>query len=248
MIAIILCAGFGTRLYPLTRERAKPLLPLAGRAIIDYLVDQLLDLPGLTAVHVVSNHRFIDQFEQWRRKYQPRFEAAKIRLQLHDDGVSKEAERLGANGDLAFVLQQIELPPGSLIAAGDNILQFNIRPAWMQFRLSEHNLVMAIREADPERLKRTGVIELDENNQLVGFHEKPAEPSSPWSCPPFYFLNQTALQALQPFLARPDLPDAMGHMIAHLIDQVPVYAIKVKGKRLDVGNLASYQEAKEWHK
>jgi glucose-1-phosphate thymidylyltransferase len=248
MIAILLCAGFGTRLYPLTRERAKALLPLAGRAIIDYLVDQLLDLPGLTTVHVVSNHRFIDQFEQWRRELQSRFEAAEIRLQLHDDGASSEAERLGANGDLANVLQKIESPPGALIAAGDNILQFNIRPVWEQFRQSERNLVIAIREADPERLKQTGVIELDENNRLVGFHEKPSEPSSPWSCLPFYFLNNTALQALQPFLARPNVPDAMGHMMAYLIDQVPVYAVKVKGKRLDVGTPESYRQAREWYR
>jgi glucose-1-phosphate thymidylyltransferase len=247
MMAIILCAGFGTRLYPLTRDRAKALLPLGGRPILDYLVDQLLDLPGLTAVHVVSNHRFIDQFENWQHEIQPRINAANIRFHLHDDGASSETERLGANGDLAYVLQKIELTADVLIAAGDNVLQFDIRPIWAQFRQNERNLVMAIREDDPERLKRTGVIVLNEEDQLVGFHEKPSEPISPWSCPPFYFLNQVALQALNPFLTRSDLPDAMGHLIAYLIDKVPVYAFKVRGRRLDVGNIDSYQEAKNWY-
>ncbi len=245
MIAILLCAGFGTRMYPLTKKRAKPLLPVAGRPLIDYLLDQFLGFPGLTAVHLVTNSRFWGQFEAWRREVEPVFKASGIRLLLHDDGAKHNEGRLGANGDLAFVLDRIEMPDGVLVAGGDNILRFELRPAWEAFRHGGRNLVLALAEQSEEKLRRSGVLVLDVNDRVIAFSEKPAEPLTRWLCPPFYFLNRAALAAARPFLGARQTPDAMGTLIRYLIDKVPIYAFKIEGDRLDVGSLDAYLKADE---
>lgn len=245
MVAILLCAGFGTRLYPLTKTQPKALLPVAGKPVLDYLVDQLLSFRGLAAVHLVTNHRHLAHFERWARGIAPRFAEAGVSFQLHDDGACDNDERLGATGDLAFVLNRIEAPPGALVAAGDNILRFSLRPVWDRFYARQENLVLAIREDDLERLQRTGVLELNRGDRVAGFHEKPERPPSHWSCPPFYFLTSRALARLDPFLAQGDMPDAMGHLLGYLVNQVPITAIKVEGDRLDIGDLESYRRAND---
>ena len=243
MIAILLCAGFGTRMYPLTLDKPKPLLPVAGRPVLDYLLDQLVELPGLAAIHVVTNGRFKPHFERWREKVWPILGKQGIALELHANGAINEDERLGALGDLAFVLNRIPRPVGALVAAGDNILRFSLQPIWSQFRSSGTNTVIALTESDSEKLRRSGVLMLDAADQVIDFQEKPAEPLSNWLCPPFYFLNSEALIEAATFGSQTGRPDALGHLIKHLVDKMPVYAIRTKGERIDIGDLDTYIEA-----
>ena len=60
MNAILLCAGFATRMYPLTRNFPKPLLPVGDRPVLDYLMDQIAELPEISKVHLVSNAKFYE--------------------------------------------------------------------------------------------------------------------------------------------------------------------------------------------
>jgi glucose-1-phosphate thymidylyltransferase len=245
MIAILLCAGFGTRMYPLTEDTPKALLPIAGRPVVDYLFDQLAHFPGLKAIHLLSNNRFYPMFQQWRDKMAPKLGKFEFGLCLHNNDIDSSEERLGAIGDLALVLSRIEAPAGALIAAGDNLLQFELMPVWDEFRLKGRNLVIALEEGIVNKLKRTGVLLLDGNDRVVGFEEKPAESPSHWICPPFYFLGGEALNEAHDFLNQPSPPDAMGYLIQYLVDQVPIYAYKVEGCRQDIGSIEGYQQAIE---
>lgn len=246
MIAIVLCAGFGTRMYPLTRERPKALLPVGGKPALGYLVEQLTRLPGLTAVHLACNARFHEQFRTWKCLVEPKLAAAGIAIQLHNNGVRRNEDRLGANGDLALVLRRIEPPAGALIAAGDNILLFDLLPIWEHFRSEGLNIVLALAEKDREKLRRTGVLVLGDDDRVVDLLEKPEQPPTNWTCPPFYFLTGEALKLARPFLNKPKPPDAMGQLIAHLANRTPIFAVKVDGRRLDIGSLDSYRESEEF--
>lgn len=243
MIAIVLCAGFGTRMYPLTRERPKALLPVAGKPVLNYLLEQLLRLPGLTAVHLACNARFYEQFRVWQGRIEPELAAGGITIELHSNGVTRNEDRLGANGDLALVLEQIKQPAGALIAAGDNILLFDLLPIWERFWSEGRNLVMAMAENDRDKLRRTGVLVLDEDGRVLDLLEKPEEPPTNWTCPPFYFLTGDALKLARPFLVQPNPPDAMGALIAYLVGKTPIIAVKTPGRRLDIGSLDSYRES-----
>ena len=210
--------------------------------MIDYLIDQLVELPGLRTIHTVTNGRFSPHFERWWERVAPALSERGITLQLHSNGVIRKGDRLGAIGDLAFVLNCIEQPAGALVAAGDNILRFSLQPVWNRFVTSGANTVIALDETETDKLRQSGVLVLDAAGQVVEFHEKPAEPPSTWLCPPFYFLNRAGLIEAAAYGSQPDRPDAMGHLIQQLVGTVPVYAVRTQGERIDIGDLATYLE------
>ena len=112
MIAILLCAGFGTRMYPLTENWPKPLLDVAGKPVLDYLMDQLLTFPALVAIHVVANARFYTHFVTWRETWRAQLDELGMKMYLYNDGTTDNHNRLGAVGDLGVVLDAIEMPNG----------------------------------------------------------------------------------------------------------------------------------------
>ncbi len=244
MIAILLCAGFATRMRPLTTDFPKPLLPVAGKPVIDYLMDQLIDLPGLHGIHVVTNARFYERFESWRKGWEPALDGKNIQLRVYNDGAASNANRLGASGDLRFVFQRLSAPfEGALISAGDNIFRFPLKPLWRRFLKSERHHILALPETDPERLRRTGVLALGMDNRVLKLYEKPEDPPSTRICPALYFLGPSARPRLDEFLETSADQNAPGHFIAFLCQREKVYAFKLASSRLDIGDLASYHEA-----
>jgi glucose-1-phosphate thymidylyltransferase len=243
MIAVILCAGFGTRLYPLTKDFPKPLLPVVNRPVLDYLMDQLLPLSGLNAVHIVSNRKFINHYRDWRQSRIECGNSEDMSIELHDDGVTTNADRLGAAADLRLVLKQIARPSRILVSAGDNIYRFPLKPLWEEFVNSNQHYAVALPETDPAKLTRTGVLELGKNDKVLRLWEKPHKPPSTWSCPPLYFLQPSAWQILDEFIEKGANLDAPGHFLDYLCRTEIVSAFKLKSSRLDIGSLESYREA-----
>lgn len=244
MIAVLLCAGFGTRLHPLTRDRPKPLLPVAGRPLLDYLMDSLLPLPGLRAIHLVTNARDHSSFLHWRLGWQPRLSAANIGLAVHNDGAEDNQRRLGACRDLALTLERASGWSGALVSAGDNIYRFPIDPLWNHFRMRSCHYVVVLPEADLAKRRTSGVARIGSNGRLMQLQEKPRHPQSRWICPPLYFLRPSAEPILQTLLnSRFPPPDAPGHFIADLCLREPVFVFKPSGDRLSVGNPDDYRHA-----
>lgn len=243
MNAVILCAGFATRMYPLTRDFPKPLLPVADRPVIDHLMDQIAELPGLRAVHVISNRKFIDHYATWREVRKSSDGPEGVRIELHDNGVTANEKRLGAAADLQLVFKRISEPSRVLVSAGDNIYRFSFKLLWEVFVESEHHYVVALPETDPAKLKKTGVLELTQNDRVLRLHEKPQNPPSTWSCPPLYFLQPSAWPILQKFVENADNLDAPGHFLDYLCRTENVAAFKLNASRLDIGSIDSFREA-----
>ena len=239
MIAILLCAGFGTRMYPLTRNHPKPLLHVAGRPVLDYLVDQLVRFPLMEAIHVVSNGSFYTRFAQWRDGWQSWLGKAGLRIHLHDDGVTRSEDRLGMAGDLGFVLDTVGIPDGAVVAAGDNIFRFDLLPLWERFRAGRISYLLALRETDPAELARTAVLELGQGDRVLKVHDRPERPPSKWTSPAFYFLRCGALRRVHEFR----LQTEHRHMVGYLVEKEPIHALKVRGSRFHIGTLDVYEEA-----
>ena len=239
--AILLCAGYGTRMGSLTSDTPKPLLPVAGRPMIDYLVDQILELPSLGAIHVVTNHHYQNAFESWAAGWSLRLPGE--RLVVHDDGSTGPADRLGAIGDLEFVLKRLSEPSGALVAAGDNILRFSLEPLWKAFESDGRTRVLALHEPDKDALRRTGVLALGAEDRVLRLEEKPANPPSEWACPSLYALSSEALGRVGPYLASGRPHDEIGRFVAYLVDHEPVFACRTHGERLHVGSPEAYRHA-----
>ena len=242
-MAILLCAGFATRLYPLTRGFPKPLLPVAGRPAIDYLLGQIVGLPGIESIHIVTNARFYEHFIHWRRNWQICLAPRDITLTIYNDGATANENRLGACADLQLVFGKAGRAGAYLVSAGDNIYLFRIADLWRRFLRGRRHCIIALVENDPETQKKTGVPVFGERDRVLRLLEKPDNPSPGWFCPPLYFLRPSAREALAKFLGAAGPVDAPGHFIDYLCRSEPVAAIKLNEKRLDIGSMESYRRA-----
>jgi glucose-1-phosphate thymidylyltransferase len=242
-IAIVLCAGFAIRMYPLTKAFPKPLLKVAGRPVIDYLMDQLVELPGLETIYLVSNGKFHPHFAEWKRFWEHNHRSCCPVVALLNDGAMDNDHRLGASADFQFVMKTIPKPTRVMVTAGDNIYKFGIKPLWEQFFQNDRHYIVALPETDREKLKRTGVLELAMDDRVTRLFEKPDHPSSTWSCPPLYFFQSAVAKRLDEFLKHPAASDAPGYFIDFLCRRDPVYAFRLNASRLDIGSIETYQAA-----
>ena len=173
MIAILLCAGFATRMYPITKNYPKPLLEVGGRPMLDYLMDQLVEIPRLDSLHIVTNEIFYSYFREWEKRWNKIASDNRIKLYLHNDGATKNENRLGAIKDLAFVINLLKKIRPTIVTAGDNIYRFLLEPIIQEFIESKKNIVLALAETDHSGKKKKGILELGPDNKVLKFHEEP---------------------------------------------------------------------------
>jgi len=247
--AIILAAGYATRLFPLTENFPKPLLEVGGQTILDHLVDQLKTIPEIDHVYLVTNHRFHGHFSNWARQRQARARSTEeahtgLRFDILDDGTSSNDDRLGAVGDIQFVLDAREINDDIMVLAADNILRFPLQKFVNAYKSKPVPYICVRRIDDPEDLKRRGIAQLDENNCIIDFAEKPEQPKSEWAVPPFYIYPASVVPHIKEYLDNGGTADAPGHFLVYLHKQENVYAYKIEGAIFDIGNHESLAEAR----
>src|SRR4051812_41843666 len=170
MKAIVLAAGYATRLRPLTDTWAKELLPVGGRPIIDWILQAVEDSGVVDEVHVVTNSRKAPAFEQW---------ASGRDVVVHDDGTSSNDDRLGAIGDMLFVIERAELDDDLLVIAGDNLFEFSVADFVGFWRGKGTASAVAVRDVGSlELASHYGIVSLAGDGRITSFVEKPADPPS----------------------------------------------------------------------
>lgn len=239
MDAVLLAGGYGTRLYPLTRDRPKSLLPVGGRPITDYLVEALGREPSIRRMWVVTNDRFAGHFKRWADDRE--FPGP---LTVLNDGTTSNEDRLGAVGDVGLVLDAMGRIPGDgiYVAATDNIPRFDMTDIISLSAEKGTSAVFACPEGDRERLKRAGVARLDEEGRIVEFEEKPDSPAGDLRVPPFYCFTADVASLVGAYLDGGNDPDAPGNFLAWLVTRRPVYARVSEEGTCDIGTLESYRQ------
>jgi len=238
MRAIILAAGYATRMYPLTRKRAKPLLDIGGRPMLSHLVDALLDLEGLREIAVVSNQRFFGQFEEWASDY-----AGSVPVRLLNDGSLDVDDRLGAIGDLAFAVTEVGDDEELVVLAGDNLLLFGLSAYQEEFRRRRQTLLL-VREEEERRQGRYNEVEVDAEGKVLRFREKPLDPQTSTVAICLYFFPPGIGELLQRYLREGGNQDAPGYFIEWLVQQTTVTAMAIEGPWFDIGSLESLEAAR----
>ena len=233
MQAIVLAAGYATRLRPLTETIAKPLLPVGGRPMVDYIYDKLVEVPDVEAVHVVTNARFADGFERWAAQ-----RPGRLAVTVHDDGTTSNEDRLGAIGDIRFTIERAGLAGEDLvIVAGDNLFEFSLAEYVEFWRGKPGGSCIALYECpDPELVKQYSVVEVDSEDRIVSFVEKPAEPKSDLVAIATYLYRAEHAALIPDYLAEGGSPDQPGNLVAWLHTRVPVYGYRFQGDWLDIGD------------
>ncbi|NLW88740.1 MAG: nucleotidyltransferase family protein [Clostridiaceae bacterium] len=243
MIAILLVAGYATRLYPLTINTPKPLLPVAGRPMLDYIVDEIDTLPEINKICLITNHRFAEHFEEWAKKRrQIRPDTPIIVL---DDGTSDNETRLGAIGDIQFAIDRLGIDEDVVIVAGDNLFTYRMRDMYDFFKKTGKDTLIAVRVTDPDQLRKLAVATLDADGKVLKMVEKPSEPESDTAIYATYFYKKETLQKIREYLDEGNTPDAPGNFPAWLYGKTDVFAFRAEGTCIDIGTPENYRDVCE---
>ena len=239
MTSIILAAGYATRMYPLTLNYPKPLLEVGGKKIIDWLIEDL-EKAGVERTVVVSNHKFISQFQAWAE--------GRENIIVLDDGSEDNDHRLGAVKDIEFAIEEANIDDDIVVLAGDNVLNFSLSSFIEYGRKRKTSCIMRHEEKDENKLRKTGVIEIDEDELVLNMEEKPKEPKSNWAVPPFYYYTKEDKDLIKEGIASGCGTDAPGSFVSWLVKTRPVHAYRMIGERFDVGSIEGYEKIKKEYK
>lgn len=239
MKCLILAAGYATRLYPLTENYPKPLLEVRGKKILDWLIEDIGD--SVDEFVVISNHRFVSHFQEWAAKHGQK-------ITVLDDGTESNETRLGAVKDVQFAIDELKLNDDLLVIAGDNLLDFSLQVFIRYFREKNTTVIMRYWEESEEKLHKTGVTIVDDEDRIVEMEEKPAKPKSHWCTPPFYIYKASDVGLVKKGIENGCGVDAPGSFIAWLSSVTSVHAFEMPGRRYDIGNLETYKAVREEYK
>src|SRR5699024_5663915 len=168
MKGLILAAGYATRLYPLTKNTPKPLLEVAEKTILDYIVEKMDKVEEIDEIIIVTNDKFTSNFEEWTKDVSYLKEFTVV-----NDGTDTNDNRLGAIGDIQYVIEQLNLEDDLMVVAGDNIFDFELVDFVAYFKQEGTDCITVYQEENEEQLKRAGIVELDNDSKVLSFEEKP---------------------------------------------------------------------------
>ena len=242
MKAIILAAGYATRLYPLTEHMPKALLTVCGKPILERLFDAFASEKEIDEIHIVSNAKFYQQLSDWAEHIQSKYLQKII---VWNDGTTSNDNRLGAIGDIMYVLEKAHIDDDLFVAASDNLLSEPLTDYFADFRQHGCDLLLAGKLDDPEERKRYAILELDETNRVIGLEEKPSHPKSDIAAYAEYIYARETLPLFKTYIDEGNNPDSPGHFPEWLYKKKDVRAFLYGGECVDIGTVKMYNEIQE---
>ena len=242
MQILILAAGYGTRLYPLTKDTPKPLLPIHGKPLIDYLLEKIQNLDDLNRVIVVTNKKFYPHLQNWAKQHGN----WKVPICIVNDGTDSNETRLGSMGDIVFVLKKEAVAEDLLVLGGDNLFDQGLDEFVQTAKKKNPRVTIGLFDLkDKQAARPFGVVSLDADQKVVSFEEKPQNPGSSLIGMCLYFFPQDSLGLVHEYVHNSRRADTSGDYIKWLLKREDVYAVTFQGKWYDIGSLEAYEEAAE---
>ena len=237
---VVIAAGYATRLGELTKNFPKPLLKIGKSTILGRMLDDIDSIPEIDEHIIVTNHKFASIFEEWKAGLhytKP--------ITIIDDGTETNDTRLGAVCDLLFAMEKMKLNDDLLVVAADNLLFFSFKEFVDFAHAKGTSCIMCHRQDDIEKLRRTGVVELDSNMKVLGMEEKPQNPKSHWAVPPFYIYMKKDMELIRHSIEHGCGKDAPGNLAHYMVEHTTMHAWEMSAGRFDIGSLDTYYEAVE---
>jgi glucose-1-phosphate thymidylyltransferase len=241
MKVIILAAGYATRLYPLTLTQPKPLLPVAGQPMVEYVLDNLAPIGGIDRIYVVTNAKFAGHFERWSQDY--RASKTKLNFTVVNDGSTDDSNKLGAIGDINFVLKTQNVDDDLIVVAGDNLFSEKLSAFGQCCREKQAPVLAVYDVGNLEQIKKYNSISVDAEGRITFFEEKPKNPTSTLTGIALYYYPKSVLPLIKQYVAEGNNPDQPGRLVQWLYTRVPVYTWRVPGLWYDIGSKETLEEA-----
>ena len=241
MKLIILGAGYATRLYPLTLDRPKPLLAVAGKPMIEHVLDNLATVGDIDHVYVVTNAKFAGHFQEWAERYGA--DRGRADFTIVNDQSTDDSNKLGAIGDLHLVLTRERIDDDIIVVAGDNLFSHSLEE-FGRFCRETNVPVMAVYDVgDLEEIKKYNAIEVDSDGRITFFEEKPARPKSTLTGIALYYYPKSVLPLVRQYVEEGNNPDQPGRLVQWMYGLTPFYTWRVPGIWYDVGSKETLEEA-----
>jgi glucose-1-phosphate thymidylyltransferase len=238
MKAIILAGGYATRLLPLTADRPKHLLPLAGKPMIDYLMARLMKL-DIDKFYLVTNEKFATNFEEWAAHSQ-----WSDRIEVVNDHTTSNEDRLGSLGDIMYAIKEKNVDDDLFIAGADNLCNFDLNKLILKFNETGKAVIATYDAKDPEVVKQTSQVTMEENGKVKEYKEKPEQPESTLIGALFWVVPKDNVRYIQECIDE-GRSDKAGWFITHLLTKEDVYAVDYEGLWIDIGTHETYKRAQE---
>lgn len=241
MKCILLCAGYATRLFPLTENFPKALLEIEeNKPLLDYILEKVNKIKEVDEIYLITNDRYYSHFLSWSKE---KDNASKPITVINDHTTSND-DRLGAIGDIQYVIEQKQIQDDVLIIAGDNLFDFELTDV-IDFYHQKQGSVVCVKEIEEyELLKRLAVAKLNENDQIIDLAEKPAHPESNIGVFANYIYPKEILPLFKQYLEEGNVKDAPGYFVQYLYKIKPVYAYRFQGNCFDVGTHEALEEVR----
>jgi glucose-1-phosphate thymidylyltransferase len=238
MKALILAAGYATRLYPLTRDTPKHMLEVGSRPMVEYVLDRLVPLEGLDGIYLVTNAKFAPTFRTWAES----LEGAAVTV--IDDGTETEETRLGAIGDIGFVIEREGIDDDLLVIAGDNLFTAGLESFVAEARRRNAPVIAVYDVGDPAEISKYNTIETDAEGRITYFEEKPEQAASTLAGIAIYWYPQAMLPLIRRYLDDGHNPDQPGRLVQWLYRRTPFYVWELPGSWYDIGTPEQLEAAR----
>lgn len=241
MKALILAAGYGTRLYPLTINRPKPLLIVKDRPVIEYIIRHIEAIETVDEIYIVTNQKFFGLFEKWLSGFK-----SKKLIEILNDLTLSNRDRLGATGDMEFAIKTKDIKDDLLIIGGDNLFSTDLKD-FVNFSqsMSPFSSIGLFDVKEINLAKKYGVVELDKDSKVTCFVEKPKVPKSTLVAKCLYFFPKQKLRFISEYLGCGQAKDAPGFFLEWLYKRDVLYGFKFSEPWFDIGDKILYEKAQK---
>ncbi len=241
MKLIVLAAGYATRLYPLTLNQPKPLLPVAGKPMMEHVLDNLMTIDEIDQIYIVTNAKFVRHFERWAGEYKT---GHKVRpIEIINDKSTDDSNKLGAIGDTNLVIDQAAIDDDIIVVGGDNLFSQSLGDIGDYCRGRKAPVTGVYDVGDLNEIKKYNAIEIDEQDRITYFEEKPESPKSTLTGIALYYYPQSVLRLIKQYISEGNNPDQPGRLVQWLYPRTPFYIWRVPGIWFDVGSKETLEEA-----
>lgn len=242
MKCIILCAGYGTRLYPLTIDKPKPLLDIDGKTLLDHIIDKIELIQEIDEIFIVANEKFYLQFIWWLNHYKGR-----KKIEIINDGTSANESRLGGIGDLALAIESKNIDDDIFAIAGDNLFFFDVK-RFIDFFNDKKGIAVALYDVKSlDEAKKFGVVALDSSLKIIDFEEKPEAPKSTLISTACYIFRKEDLQGIKDYMKTSNNKDGPGFLIKHFYPKKDVYGFVFNEPWFDIGSIEQYNAVRKMY-
>ena len=240
MKCILLCAGYATRLFPLTENFPKALLTIGNKPLLDYILEEVNTIDEVSDIFIITNDRYYNHFEKWAKE-----KNNNKPIKVINDHTTSNDDRLGAIGDIMYVINENNIQDDLLIIAGDNLFTYKLKDVVNFYKEKNKTVLCAKKLNDINLLKRFAVAKVDENNKVIELVEKPSNPESNLGVYATYIYPKEIIKYFDEYKNGGNNMDSPGHFPQYLYKKEDVYVYRFKGECYDVGTHETLKEVNE---